>query len=416
MSVIQTPVLIVGAGPAGVATSLFLSAVSIPHYIIDKASFPRDKVCGDGFTGHSLEVLAQIDPSWIEEIATLSNIFHPAHGLTFSAPNSKMLTIPFHGAGPDGQWATCFTATRLKFDDYLFRKIDEKYATILQECSITSIKKSSFGQEVVLNHKGTEIQIATKIVVGADGDKSIVRKILQGNNEPSKAHSVALRGYYSGVAGIVQQRNLELHFLPELSPGYLWIFAMPNSIANVGIGMLSSDVRKRNINLREVMLKALASNHLLAPRFKNAKLEGKISGWGIPMCMKQAPISGDGFLLAGDAAQLVDPFSGEGIGNALYSGMVAARAIKTALAKGNTTAAHLAVLYDKPVYKKLGAGIRKSIILQKISSYPTLFNIVLNKAHKSATLRNSMTGMFTSTNFSHLLWSPKFYARVLLNR
>ena len=89
------------------------------------------------------------------------------------------------------------------------------------------------------------------------------------------------------------------------------------------------------------MLYAIKNNPQIAPRFANAKLVDKIQGWGLPLAIGRQPLSGDNFMLTGDAAALIDPFSGEGIGNALYSGMLAAAAIQQAQEKNDYSAALL---------------------------------------------------------------------------
>jgi flavin-dependent dehydrogenase len=180
--------------------------------------------------------------------------------------------------------------------------------------------------------------------------------------------------------------------------------------------MISKDVRDKKINLRERMLQAIATNPGIKDRFRDATPDGKILGWGLPMGMSRAPISGEGYLLTGDAAQLIDPFSGEGIGNALYSGLRAARAIEEAVRSSDYSAAFLKQAYDDPVYKRIWGELRTSATLQRLSRYPWLFNFVINKANKSPTLRNTFSGMFTDLDLRSKLRRPTFYLKMLFNR
>jgi flavin-dependent dehydrogenase len=107
-------------------------------------------------------------------------------------------------------------------------------------------------------------------------------------------------------------------------PGYFLIFPVPNGQANVGIGMLSKYVSKNQINLKKLMLVVLESPKF-KKRFKNAKLQTKIHGWGLPLgSKKNRSISEERFLLVGDAASVIDPFTGEGIGIAMFTGKWAA--------------------------------------------------------------------------------------------
>ncbi len=164
------------------------------------------------------------------------------------------------------------------------------------------------------------------------------------------------------------------------------------------------------------MLAAIKNNPLIAPRFANAQLTDKIQGWGLPLAMERQPISGNNFLLCGDAASLVDPFSGEGIGNALYSGMLAAMAIKEALPANDFSATFLKKAYDDVLYKRLGDELKISATLQRLCKYPWLFNFVVNKAYKSPSLRNTISCMFTDMDLREQLSKPSFYLKILFNR
>jgi flavin-dependent dehydrogenase len=134
------------------------------------------------------------------------------------------------------------------------------------------------------------------------------------------------------------------------------------------------------------------------------------------MNMSQSPISGDNFLLTGDAASLIDPFSGEGIGNALYSGMLAAYAIEKSLQEQRYDRAFLKEAYDDVLYKRLGDELKLSATLQRLCRYPWLFNFVVNKANKSPSLSKTISCMFTDLDLREQLRKPSFYAKILLNR
>lgn len=406
------PVVIVGAGPAGFATSTYLSKAEIEHIILDKSSFPRDKVCGDAMSGKTTYVLKNANPNWLNELMESPSVL-PSGGLSFVAPNGKSLSIPF-GKKPDG-FAPGFTATRLFFDNFLFKRLDRKFAKVLSPATLKSFERiNGIWQLEIENEHGVE-KFSAEILVAADGDKSIVRKKMGLREASVKTSAVGLRAYYSGVTGM-KDNQIELHFLPELIPGYFWIFSLSNGRANIGAGMLSADIRFKKINLRERMLDAIANNPKLKERFANVKLEGKILGWGLPMGMEKKPISGDGYLLTGDAAQLIDPFSGEGIGNAMYSGMKAAQAIQAALAGNRFDKAFFAKEYDRPVYSKLWGELLTSTVLQRLCRFPWLFNFVINKANKSPTLKATITGMFTDLDLRSKLRKPSFYFKMVFNR
>ena len=210
------------------------------------------------------------------------------------------------------------------------------------------------------------------------------------------------------------QNFIELHFLEDMLPGYFWIFPLPNGQANIGAGMLSSSVSKKRVNLKEDMLKAIANNPTIKHRFKNAKLIGNIQGWGLPLGSKKRPLSGNGYLLVGDAGSLIDPFTGEGIGNALYSGMMAANIIVDAV-KQNRFDAEFLKTFDDNFYARQWDELKLSHTMQKLCKYPWLFNFVVNKANKNKTLRETISCMFEDLDLRAKLRNPLFYFKLLIN-
>lgn len=413
---LETKVIIIGAGPAGVGTSIYLSQAGIPHVIIDKDTFPRDKICGDACSGKTAFVLRKANPAWMDEIFAQEDKFMPSHGIVFVAPNGKPLSIPYNPNRKLEDTAPGFTSQRLVFDNFLFEKLDKKYASVYQGSKVTHIDKQADNVTVQFSKDGEEYEVTAPLIVGADGDKSMIRKQFLDSNISQKAYAVGLRAYYKGVTEMHEENFIELHFLPELLPGYFWIFPMPNGLINVGVGILSERIRAKKINLREQMLHAIKTNPNISHRFKNAELVDKIQGWGLPMGTEELPVSGDNFLLVGDAASLIDPFSGEGIGNALYSGMLAAYAMEKAISSNQYNAEFLKKEYDDVLYKRIGSELKLSTTLQKLCRFPWLFNFVVNKANKSPSLSKTISFMFTDLDLREQLKKPSFYLKILFNR
>lgn len=413
---IDTKVIIIGAGPAGAGTSMYLTLAGIPHIIIEKATFPRDKVCGDACSGKTAFVLRKANPAWLQEVFKHAEKFTPSHGIVFVAPNGKPLNIAYNPNRKPEDLAPGFTTPRLVFDNFLFEKLPSQYATIYQGADVKDIKHNENGVTVTFTKGDETYEVNAPLIVGADGDKGIVRKTFLNTGESPKAYAVGLRAYYKGVTELHKENFIELHFLPEMLPGYFWIFPLPNGMVNVGVGILSERIREKKINLREQMLHAIKTNPNISHRFANATLVDKIQGWGLPMGMEQLPVSGDNFLLVGDAASLIDPFSGEGIGNALYSGMLAAYAIEKALAEKQYTRSFLKQAYDDVLYKRIGDELKISSTLQRLCRYPWLFNFVVNKANKSPSLSKTISCMFTDMDLREQLRKPSFYLKILLNR
>ena len=240
---IETSVIIIGAGPAGAGTSFFLSKYQVPHIVIEKETFPRDKVCGDACSGKTALVINRANPEWLAEILNDANTYMPSWGIQFVAPNGKLLDIPFTTKRTEETKAPGFTVPRLVLDNFLFGKMPSPYCTIFQNAEVSNMESANDIVTVRMKHNGREYEITAPVIVGADGDKSIVRKKYLNENTAPKTYAVGLRAYYKGVSGMHTDNFIELHFLPEMLPGYLWIFPLPNGMANVGVGILSESVK-----------------------------------------------------------------------------------------------------------------------------------------------------------------------------
>ena len=227
--------------------------------------------------------------------------------------------------------------------------------------------------------------------------------------------SGGIRAYYSGVKGLHPQHFLELHFYQKLLPGYLWIFPLPNGRANVGLGMISSHISKRKVNLRQELDRLIAEVPSLRERFASATQEGKTVGWGLPLGSRRRSLSGPHLLLTGDAASLIDPFTGEGVGNAGLSGMVAAQVAQRAITQGDFSAQSLAE-HDAIIYQKLWKQLRISRSLQQLSTYPWLFSFVVNRVSSSPTMQEVFSNMFYDLDLRAKMKNPLFYLKLLLGK
>jgi flavin-dependent dehydrogenase len=134
----------------------------------------------------------------------------------------------------------------------------------------------------------------------------------------------------------------------------------------------------------------------------------KVQGWGLPLGSKRRKLCGDHFMLAGDAASLIDPFTGEGISNAMYSGMLAAETALDALHKDDFSESGLQQ-YDSKVYRRLGGELKLSRTMQKLCNYPFLFNLVVNKAERNREFRETISCMFDDLDLRAKLKKPGFY-------
>ncbi len=351
--IIETKVCIVGAGPAGSTTSVTLCKLNIPHIIVDAADFPRDKICGDALDLKVVRVLNNIDRSIVKNEFSSSD-FTQSKGIRFILPKGKHVDLMCNNKNND-QLLTqpiFYTSRRTSFDKYLFDKIDKKIADVKTNCVIQKIYKE--GNDWILEGKisSKQIKIKTSMIVGADGDHSVVLKHVGERSINRNHYAAALRQYWKNVDCINSNNLIEIYF-PEKYPfAYFWIFPLNNSDVNVGFGMASHHVAKANINVRKALEDIIANDVYVAHRFKNAVAMEQPKGWGIPMSTLNRKAHGDGWLLTGDAASVVAPNSGEGIGPAMLSGYIAAHYIQRAI-KQNCFTKNMFTNYDKEIHKRL---------------------------------------------------------------
>lgn len=407
---IRTDICIIGAGPGGALTALRLAQFGIPCLLVDKAVFPRDKICGDALSGKVVEVFRKLDPSLMDRFSE-----HPEQvgswGVSFVAPNTKSLRVPFKKEFSKEEQAPGFISKRIDFDNFLIeecRKHPE--INLIEGLALEKFERVEGGWNLS-DKKRTQV-IETRLVIAAGGAHSRFAKEFGGMKVEPKHYCAGIRAYYKGIEGMDDDNFIELHFLKDLLPGYFWIFPLPGGYANVGVGMRSDVVGRDKVNLKKRLLEVIEDYPQLRERFQNAEMVDDMKGFGLPLGSKKRPISGDGFMLIGDAASLIDPFTGEGIGNALYSGYFAAEHARSALASGDVSAQAFKA-YDKQVYDRLWDELKLGRRMQQLVKFPWLFNFVVNKARKNKVLSETISCMFEDIDLRDRLRKPSFYFKLL---
>jgi geranylgeranyl reductase family protein len=407
---LHTNVLVVGAGPGGAATALKLSYLNIPCILLDKSHFPRDKVCGDAISGKVTTLLKRLDPQMLGRLRA-----KPVHcdvwGVRFVAPNYDIVDIPFsphYKKEPDQ--APGYVMRRMDFDNFLIEEVRQRSnIQFFEATEATTFQRTAQGYQVTTK-KGQII--SCRLLIMANGAYSTFSRKQAGLKKEEKHYAAAVRAYYKNVTGFSKDNFIELQFLKDYVPGYFWMFLLPDGGANVGLCMRSDFVGKRKVNLRAELERIVREHPQIAPRFAEAEREGAIQGYGLPLGSKQRSISGDHYMLVGDAGALIDPLTGEGIGNAFYSGFIAVEQARDCLAANDFTAATLKA-YDKRVERVLGSEMKLSYRMQELARYPWLLNIIGRIILGNQKMLFVFSKMYTDFNIREQVVKPWFWLKLL---
>jgi len=401
-------VIIVGAGPAGTAAALYAHRLGLNCILLDKAVFPRDKICGDALSGKSVRIMREL--GILDELNNLDG--SEINRITFGSPKNIQFDVNLKGTQNNDQITKGFVIPREIFDNYLFEKADAVTET-LQGFSVKDliIENDCVMGIIGKTKNGIEEEIRAPIVMGCDGSNSIVARKL-GLYEMEMDHtSVAVRCYYEGVKGLTDQ--IELHYVKEVNPGYFWLFPAGDGRANIGIGLSKSDMKKENRTLRQIMDEVTQTEYF-KERFANAKQLERPVGWNLPLGSIHRKNHGNGFMLLGDAAGLVDPFTGEGIGNAMVSGQYAMEVAAKSKLSGDFSEKAFAE-YDELLWREIGKELRTSTKLQSLARSKFLLNFVINRASRNEEVQNIISGMLANEIPKDELSSPLFYFKILFS-
>lgn len=372
--------IIVGGGPAGASCAMGLPK-DVKYAVLDKATFPRDKVCGDAIPGRALQVMELLSPELVSSFKAFSEKQVIRVGRAV-APSGAALDLHFTRHG--------YCATRMSFDQFLFDEAKRlSNADFYENSELKDVEAHDDGVKLLLKDGRV---LETKLVIACDGAQSVVAKKMAQKKVDKKHYSGAVRAYMKNVKGVPDD-TMTICFLKNYLPGYFWIFPLKNNHYNVGFGMMSKDIAARKINLKKA-LKEICASEEMAGYFKDAEFNGDVKGYNLPMGGKKASISGKRYILCGDAANLIDPATGEGIGNAMLSGRLAAEQAVKCISEDKYSA-NFMMQYDKAVYDKLWKELRnKKLVQQFIGHSPALLNQFIIAASKYDWLKSMVTKVF----------------------
>ena len=338
-------VVVVGAGPAGVAAAVPLARAGRQVLLVDRATFPRDKCCGDGLTTAALRELEALgfSPNGLATWQVVDDVI-------VRSPSGREVVFPL----PRGRGTYAAVIPRVDLDAALVDLARSAGVKVADGHAFQSVAVTD--DRVVLTIDGIG-EVAARYAIAADGMWSPLRKAVGAVEPGYLGEWHAFRQYFRNVTGR-GGRELAVWFEADLLPGYAWSFPLPDGRANVGFGIQ----RGGKVTTQEMkdlwpdLLRRDFVRDFLGP---DAEPESPHKAWPIPARIESATLSGgDGrVLIVGDAAAATDPMTGEGIGQALLTGRLAAEAILEAGTIG------AAARYERAARRELEADAAMSRLL-----------------------------------------------------
>jgi geranylgeranyl reductase family protein len=326
----RADVVVVGAGPAGSSAAWHLASAGLDVVVLEKARFPREKVCGDGLTPRGVKALQDMG---IDTSPAAGWVRH--RGLrVFGGGQVVEVDWPRLSSWPDFG----LIRARRDLDPMLAAHAEAAGARVRTEVTVTEPDLDDAGRVVGVRAQvgpGKEPAVwSAPLVVSAEGLSGRLAKSLGLVRRDDRPLGVAVRRYVRTPR--THDDYLDISFdlsaegpSAESMPGYGWSFGMGDGTANVGFGLL--DTRRRETDHRAVLKSWLAT----LPedwQLDEAHAVTPVRGAGLPMALLRQPAYSRGLLLAGDSAGMVNPCNGEGISYAMETGRMAAETAAAALA------------------------------------------------------------------------------------
>ncbi|MCU4748290.1 geranylgeranyl reductase family protein [Streptomyces sp. JH002] len=376
-------VIVVGAGPAGSTTAYHLAQAGLDVLLLEKTSFPREKVCGDGLTPRATKQLVGMGIDVSEEAGWLRNkglrIIGGGHRLQLDWP--ELAAYPDYG----------LVRRREDFDELLARQAEKAGAQLFERCNVTGpIQDDRAAGRIVgvtakLGEDKRQVTFRAPVVVAADGNSSRLSLAMGLHRNDKRPMGVAVRTYFTSPRHDDDYLESWLELWdrrgdePRLLPGYGWIFGMGDGTSNVGLGILNSSSAFRELDWREV-LKAWCASMPEEWGYTPENMSGPIRGAALPMAFNRKPHYSRGLLLVGDSGGLVNPFNGEGIAYAMESGEIAAEVIVQALARQSPAQRELTLrAYPKTLQETYGGYYTLGRAFVKLIGNPKIMKLATDR-------------------------------------
>ena len=393
-------VIVVGGGPAGSAAAALLAEAGHRVVLLDKATFPRHKACSEYVNPGAVEALRRLG---LEE-AVLAAGPHRMEAMRTHAPGGRSFLTDY--AGLDGG-RVALGLSRYRLDHLLLQRAEAAGATVCQGVHVRGVLREDgrvVGVEATLGDGRAAIR--APLVVGADGRHSVVTRSLGLGVAQRWPRRTGLVAHYRAVTGL--DRHGEMHVARH---GYAGLAPLEDGLTNVAFVADAASVADRSGSLASFFEEGLARISAVAAKLTDAERVGGIRGVG-PMAYRARRVTGDGFLLAGDAASFLDPFTGDGIYEALRAAELAAPVASAALRAGDVSGRALAP-YAAARRRVFTNKRAVCWIVQGFIHAPVLMDYIAPRLESRAGLTRTLAGVMGNIRPARHALSPVFLARLL---
>jgi geranylgeranyl reductase family protein len=334
-TVTDVDVLVVGAGPGGAGAAYHLARHGIDVLSVDRARFPREKVCGDGLTPRGVAAIQRMGVDATEPgFVRIEGLKVRGPTVTLELPWPRLESLPDFGV----------VRTRHDLDHLLVQRAVKAGATVWEGAeAMGPLVEDGWVVGARVQREGGEPEtVRARYVLASDGASSRFAQKAGVRRDPSRPLGVAARRYYRSPRpqGTWFESWFDLWENGVILPGYGWIFPVGDGLLNVGAGLLNTTSFFKDISPRR-MLDVFERSLPEEWGIREDGAAGDLLSGPLPMGMNRRPLAMPGLLVIGDAGGLVNPFTGEGIAYAIESAEVAAELVHDALASGRPGLAHV---------------------------------------------------------------------------